>query len=194
MHHIHHTRGFILESRSVGSANKLLYIFTRDFGLLMSSAQGLREIHSKLRYHLEDYTESYLSLVHGKSGWRITGAEVINQWFHILIPQKMVIVAHVFALLRRLLVGEEANVPLYNIIESALGYLKDLPNDLRTLSAFETLLVLRILHNLGYIGEMNLEAFTKEPVAWNETFLTHILEERQRAIAHINRALKESHL
>jgi chromosome segregation protein len=74
MHPIHTTPGFIIDSRPYGEAGKLLSIFTRDFGLVTTSASGIRFEKSKLRYHSQDYSFGSFSLVRGKELWRLTSA------------------------------------------------------------------------------------------------------------------------
>ena len=74
LHHIYHTEGFVLSGQSVGEANKYFRIFTKDFGMVGAMAQGIRLLQSKLRYSLQDYSYSKISLVRGKQVWRIVGA------------------------------------------------------------------------------------------------------------------------
>jgi DNA repair protein RecO (recombination protein O) len=56
MHHIYHTEGFILSSRNVGEANKILTIYTREIGFVKALAQGVRLVKSKLRFALHDFS------------------------------------------------------------------------------------------------------------------------------------------
>ena len=59
MHPIHTTLGFVINSRPYGEAGKLLSIFTRDFGLVLANAQGIRLEKSKLRPFIQDYSFGY---------------------------------------------------------------------------------------------------------------------------------------
>ena len=68
------TPGFIIGSRPRGEAGKLLSIFTRDLGLVLASAQGIRLEKSKLRYAARDYSFGEYSFVKGKEFWRLTDA------------------------------------------------------------------------------------------------------------------------
>ena len=74
MHAIHTTPGFIIGSRPYGEAGKMLSIFTRDFGLVTATAQGIRLERSKLRYHAQDLSFGSFSLVRGREFWRLTSA------------------------------------------------------------------------------------------------------------------------
>ena len=67
MHHIYHTEGIILDSRSFGEAGKHYSIFTRDLGMITASAQGVRKMSSKLRFILQDFAYLKIDLVAGKN-------------------------------------------------------------------------------------------------------------------------------
>ena len=59
---------------------------------------------------------------------------------------------------------------------------------------FECALVLRVLHALGYIGnllDINPVIHSRE---WNENILGHIEVVREQAIIEINKSLAASHL
>jgi recombinational DNA repair protein (RecF pathway) len=62
-HTIYTTEGFILKSVNFGEANKYFFIFTREFGLIKTAAQGVRHLQSKLRYGLTDYSLAQVSVV-----------------------------------------------------------------------------------------------------------------------------------
>ena len=66
MHHIYHTEAFVLGSRNVGEANKMLSLYTRELGLVYAHAQGIRLGKSKLRFGLQDFSHATVDLVQGK--------------------------------------------------------------------------------------------------------------------------------
>ncbi len=88
MHHIYNTEGFVIGGTNVGEANKLLKIFTKDFGMITGSAQGIRHLKSKLRYSLQDFSYSSVSLVKGKEMWRVVNAERKENLFISLRAEK----------------------------------------------------------------------------------------------------------
>src|SRR5665811_296695 len=71
---IYTTDALILRSATQGETNRFYWLYTRDFGLVYATARGVRKNTSKLRYALQDYMYSSVSLVNGKRGWHITGA------------------------------------------------------------------------------------------------------------------------
>lgn len=132
---VHTTEGFILSSVPTGEANRIYHIFTREFGVIVASAQGVRLNVSKLRPHLVEYGFSSVSFVKGKEFWRITSASGIAK-----SGDKIYI--RILSVLKRLLQGEGAH-------ESLFDYLRE---ELFKENLDETNLMVRILLELGYVS------------------------------------------
>jgi len=193
MHHIYHTEGIILGSKGYGEAGKCYYIFTRDLGLIYASAQGVRKMSSKLRFILHDFAYIRVDLVQGKDFWRVTSASKTNELEQITRnPGSLAIFAKVANLLRRLLAGVESNPTLFHDLKVGLQVLeKSKSKD--ELASIEIIFVLRILHNLGYIGENEaLIGVIKSP--FEPELVFQATKERARMLSIINKALKETHL
>jgi DNA repair protein RecO len=195
-HHIYQTDGFILSSSNTGEANRYLLIFTRDLGMISATAQGVRLIESKLRYSLQDYSLSHLSLVRGKDIWRITSASKLFNLYGELGREQFAVFARVISLLRRLVAGEEKNEELFQILKAAALFLKEGGGQLSAehLANFEYILVLRILNSLGYLGDNS----TFQPFLQTEIWHSKLLEEMgtisKQVVSAINSSLKESQL
>lgn len=201
MHTIHTTEGFILKSANFGEANKYFFIFTKEFGLIRAAAQGVRHLKSKLRYGLEDYSLAQVSVVRGREIWRLTSAEKklsLKLSKDKENSEKFLLLSRIFALLLRLLHGEERNDLLFESVKEGLIFLESLETSRLNLDVdmanFECILALRILSALGYIGKLgDFDKFTTSPY-----FTTELLAEmnalKTRAILEINKSLKETHL
>lgn len=193
MHHIYHTQSFVLTSRNIGEANKSVTIFTRELGLIKAMVQSVRLGKSKLKFSIQDFSLSSIDLVKGKEVWRITSAKNITS-FPLARRDKesLVLIARISGLLERFC-GTE--IPLEVIFDELVQslYILDDYIDKETREALELHLVLRIMYELGYIGESNLlskylsSSFDKEETK-------NLLKERQSIISHINKALLESQL
>jgi recombinational DNA repair protein (RecF pathway) len=201
MHHIHTTPGFIIQVRPYGEAGKLLSIFTRDFGLIMVTAQGIRLEKSKLRYYTQEYALGLFSLVKGKEIWRLTSADSLASSLSyssgaILIPEispRKEFIAKIALLLRRLLQGEEGRREVFAVVQSCFQFMnvcQSLTDD--RLATLESLLVARVLHWLGYIGDdVDLNGHVRSFEITSE--LLDLLKEKRTILnKHINKALKES--
>lgn len=190
-HHIYTTPGFILDSKPRGEAGKTLFIFTRELGLVLAIAQGVRLGVSKLRYHTQNFSYCICSLVRGKEMWRLTGATEAD----VVMP-KQTLYVQVLALLRRLLHGEERNDVLFDTVLAFHAYLQspDTPSDQSGLASVERIIVLRILHILGYVGNVaELEVFFTKG-EWNSSLLAESEKLKSTMLFHINKGLQESQL
>ncbi len=196
-HHVYTTPGFVLGSRNAGEANKYLYLFTRDLGMIGVTAQAVRLEKSKLRQHIQDFSCATFSVVKGKEVWRITSAlESDNLFDRIKISKENVrMYGRVLLLLKRLLAGEEKHEELFDLVFEGFNFLTCLDEEKAgtVRRNFEELMILRVLHLLGYIG--NIVEF--EPLltpVWNEETVALVGSSRKKVVEHINRALKESQL
>lgn len=194
MHHIYHTHAFILGSRSHGEANKTLVIYTRELGLIRARAQGIRLAKSKLRFGLQDFFYAKIDLVRGKDVWRVTSATTIDSFPFARSNQRvLLLIAQISKLIERLCAGEEANSRVFDEIIQAF-YLLDDPEIIKeTCESIEIYLVLRIVHNLGYVGDSDI--LTKYlGDEFNKDQLDSILTEKGNILGHINKAIRESQL
>ncbi len=184
MHHIYTTKAFIIHSSPHGEAGKFLLLFTRDFGMIGATAQGIRLQQSKLRFHMQDGNFSNVSVVRGKEVWRLTGAHELEKAKISPIHLK------VLKLLKRLLQGEEKNENLFEIIEEL--YKSEFnESDYDTV---ECLTVLRVLNSLGYIrNNEELRTFL-ENTSLSKEILNQFKLKKGNIINIINAALKESQL
>ena len=107
---------------------------------------------SKLRFVLRDYAYVKLDLVRGKDFWRLTSASKTNQLENIYKnSETLKVFVNISHLLKRLLAGEDANQALFIDLLNGFSVLEKYENE-EDLRNIETVIVLRILHNLGYIG------------------------------------------
>jgi DNA repair protein RecO len=184
------TEALVCGSRVNNTSDKSYLLFTREAGMLYASAKSVREERSKQRYSLQEFSYIRVTLVHGKSGWRVTGAEPkTNIYANQSTRQARALVRNIIRLLRRLIQGESPHPSLFDEAKETL---------LRTHSGneegIEKVLTLRILHSLGYIAPiLSLQhIFTESSIdTIVATLNPKIEDECQKVIEH---ALQESHL
>ncbi|MEK7569294.1 MAG: DNA repair protein RecO [Patescibacteria group bacterium] len=183
MHHIYHTEGIILGSRNFGEDGKYFYVFTRELGMVTARASGVRKISSKLRYILQDYSYVKIDLVQGRDFWRIGSAAPTGKLEDLSRNLEVFkIVSNIARLLRRLLPGEGSNEPLFLEILDGFSALEQVGSG-GEMQNSEIIIVLKVLHHLGYIGESKI----------NE-LVSGVTERRGEILALINQTLKETHL
>lgn len=193
MHHIYHTEGVILGSKNFGEAGKCYFIFTRDLGMVLASAQGVRKMSSKLRFILQDFAYLKIDLVQGKDIWRVTSASKTNMLEDLVTnSSRLRVFANISRLLKRLLAGEDPNQTLFADFINGLSILEKASSE-DELNNLEAVIVLRILHNLGYLsGAPVFNNFVKSPL--EEEMIYGIGKNRAEILKEINRALKETQL
>ncbi|MBI4086827.1 recombination protein O N-terminal domain-containing protein [Candidatus Kaiserbacteria bacterium] len=145
------TDALVIGSADHLTADRWIALFTRDAGLVHARAISVRKEQSKLRYGLQDFSLARVSLVRGKSGWRIIGAERAHN-LYFATPDREVRAAmlRIVRFLRRLVQGEETNVPLYDMLIDGLVVLASSPGD--EIVRVERVLTLRVLSALGYVA------------------------------------------
>jgi len=201
MHQIYQTEGIVLKSFDFSEADKYLLILTRDFGLIKTAAKGLRKVSSKLRYSLQEFSVAQISLVQGRSIWRLINASCENNFFFDLgkDKDKLIVVRSVLDLLTQLLSGQEKNENLYILVKEAFSFLGQNDFSTKELRGFESLLVLRILYYLGYLDEnrkvkeeLSYSVFLDNE--WNFELLDKIEKNKRKIIFDINVSLQSSQL
>jgi DNA repair protein RecO len=193
MHHIYHTEGLILGSKNSGEAGKYYSIFTRDLGMIYASASGVRKMSSKLRFVLQDFSYVKVDLVQGRDFWRVTSASKTNKLEQISKNKETFeVFSNIANLLKRLLAGVEPNESLFIDLINGLSILEKIETK-GDLSNIEVIIVLRILHNLGYIGGgEKLQSLVKSP--FEQDLIFEVSKSRTELLRQINKALKETHL
>jgi DNA repair protein RecO len=193
MHHIYHTEGIILGSKNLRESDKYYFIFTRDLGMIYASAAGVRKMSSKLRFVLQDFAYIKVDLVQGRNIFRVTSASKTNLLGEITKNRETFhIVSNIAKLLKRLLAGIEPNEALFTDLVHSFSVLEKISNK-EDLQNIEAIIVLRILNNLGYIGDSgNLQELIKSP--FEPGMLFEASKSRTSILNQINKALKETQL
>lgn len=188
------TEGLIISHRNLGEANRLYQILTPDFGLINVLAQGVRREPSKLRYHLENFSFTRLTLVRGREFWRVVGVSDLGLQIRFS-KEALPFFKKVFLVLQRLVHGEEFNPLIYNDFKRAANLIFErspfLTEDLSNLEVFT---LIRLLIQLGYLS-LPIEPadiFLTPDFSWVE--VEKIKMVRPALIKRINQALMATQL
>jgi len=191
-YHMYTTEGIILRRQATGEANALLYILTRDLGLIVASAQAVRVASSKLRPAIQEYTYGLFACVKGKSGWKATNA-VEKQNFFFSSPQyARRVLARAASVLQQMIPGEDPHPEIFEVVVSGFRSLGTTVSE--DLAAFECLLMFRILYLLGYVEKnADTENFLSDTSDW-DSLLSEMKKEQARIVDLINKGMKASQL
>jgi DNA repair protein RecO len=190
------TRGIVIGGSNIGEASRNYNIFTQDFGLIRVRAQGIRELGSKLKYHLQNLYLIQLALIKGKSGWRVTEAKKVKSFPDIFRLEKSKILSStkILLFLKQMLLEEDKDSELFDIITGGLNFMEfGILEDARVRD-LESLIILRVLRKLGYIkSKKEFEALLLG-VNYNNDLLDRVRENRLLIIKEINRSIEASGL
>jgi DNA repair protein RecO len=151
------TEAVVCGSFEQNTADKAFLLFTREAGMLFANARSVREEVSKQRFALQDFSRIRVSLIKGKTGWRIGSVESEKNDFSIAKTREArASVVSIYKLLRRFVRGEEASVDLYDFVVSALDQLEEGTDDRKFLDLF---IQLKILSILGYVDQKSLPEY-----------------------------------
>lgn len=77
---LYQTEGIILNRMDAGEADKILTVFTKEFGMLRLFARGVRRVHSKLNNFLNLFSYVRIGFVSGKEIWHLVDAEDLGRF------------------------------------------------------------------------------------------------------------------
>ena len=174
-HQIYLTEGIILKKRDFGEADRLFWIYTEKFGMIMASAKGVRLEKSKLRGNLDVFTYGEYAVISSKDFWRLVDArETISAKLNHDSAEHVKIFARIASLLARMIKGEERNEEIWKELKILFLNLFKKNVGKKDLKYLEIISTAAILKTLGYMEEA--------PSSGNGL------------ISAINRAIKESML
>ena len=181
-HQIYLTEGIIIKKRDFGEADRLFWIYTEKFGMIMASAKGVRLEKSKLRGNLDVFTCGDFAVISSKDFWRLVDArETISPKLNHnsaeqpgLIGGQVKVFANVANLMARMIKGEERNEETWKQLKILFLNLFKKNVEKKDLKDLEIRSTAAILKTLGYMEEA--------PSSGNGL------------ISAINRAIKESML
>lgn len=188
------TEALVLHHWPHKDSSRKLLLYTRDIGRIIANAQAVRKVDAKLKSALQTYSNTHLSLVFGRGGWRVVGAAP-NTNYHLSATDSAgtALLSRVNSLFLRLVAGQEADPLTYNILTAGYGAVvdPDIPNDL-----LERLLVFRILARLGYAPDKeagDLTAFLDSD-DYSKNTLKEFAQHSEEALKQINQSLATTQL
>ena len=111
------TEAIVLKTADLGEADRLLTIYTKEFGKIQVVARGVKKLESKLRYHLESLSYILLILVHGKNLKIVKDAALKDQFLSMRKDLEKIKIAYkITDLIDELIVGEEKDEDIWFLI------------------------------------------------------------------------------
>jgi DNA repair protein RecO (recombination protein O) len=124
--HSYTSEGIVLGRRDFGEADRILVLYTKNFGRISLIAKGVRRPKSKKRGHIEVFNLVRFQAVTGHGIDLMTEAEVADDFKEIRKSLKKVSLAYYFSeVIGRITHEQEPNLDLFNLI---VNYLIELKN------------------------------------------------------------------
>ena len=120
------TQGIILKQRDAGEANRVVTVFTKEYGKLTLWAVSVRKITSKLRGGLELFCLSQLEFVQGRHKKVLVEAVCVEQHASLVGDlARLQAASHMVRLIDQHLPEEEKSHEAWNLLCSSLASLEN---------------------------------------------------------------------
>lgn len=174
--------GIVLKRVNCGEKDKLITIFTKNFGKLIVLAKGIRAIYSKKAPHLELFTHVSFYVAKGTNLDIVTEAYTLQTFPNLREALEKVAYAYnIVEILDRLCAEHQEHRNIYNLLLETLRRIDD--NSDRNIKVIIDEFTLKTLWDLGFLAHgkiltgSNLQSFLEEVMEKNlksEVLLTKV--------------------
>lgn len=189
---IYTTKGIVLKKKSSGEQNSLLYILTKDLGLVIASARSTRSAKSKLKGLMEEYSYGDFSLVKGKNGWQLTNVSNAGNFFFEANEYSRKTLAQVSSVLVKMIQGEVEQSDIYETVLNSFSYLSNTEKE--SVHSVEIVTVLRVMNFLGYVETTDEIKNLTSQLNLDDSLIEYVSRNKIRLVGIINKAIKASQL
>lgn len=138
----------VLHSKPFGEADKLITLFSRDFGKLTAVAKGVKRLKSRKRGSLEVFCQIKFFAHKGHGMPLLTEVEIIDNYSRVRRDLRKMSVAYFFVeVVSRTTRDEEKHVEVYDLLVEFLNKLQKSTSLKKDRSDFS----LRLAETLGFI-------------------------------------------
>ncbi len=156
------TEAIVCGTFNRNTADRSYLLFTREAGMLYAEAKSVREERSRQRMSLQDFSYVRVSLVKGKSSWKIGSIEPRENFFmNASDKAARGSVVAITKFLRRFYGGEEASPFLFDYFRLALATLS---KEVTARVPLEQIIMVRLLRELGYVDARVLPEIVNQDV------------------------------
>lgn len=169
-------QGIILKRKNVGEADRILTVFTREYGKMQVKAKGVRKIASKRASHIEPLNKATLTLYKGQGMPILTEATAQEHFSDVKADlQKVGFAYHICELIDGLCPENQDNEAIFTLVEEMFLKLASQENVTEAIHEFE----LQLLKLLGYYSEGTYDLRGAKASYFIESILERKLKSRQ---------------
>ncbi len=123
---LYKTEGIVLKSMEYEEANKIVTIYTKNYGKISAIAKGVRKTKSKFGSSLEILTHSVFLLYKGRNIDIVSQTEILESFFSASKEViKFAFAANCVEIVNKLTEEREINIGLFNLLKEVLHYLRN---------------------------------------------------------------------
>lgn len=145
------TEGIIIRRFNSGEFDKLLVVYTKEFGKILVKAKSLRKKAAKLKETLELFNHIHVMLARGKSMDTIAGAMIIESFPNIRSNLlSLAVVYYMFDLIDKLIAAPEKDERIWHLLSKALFFLEEKKRNSPTIKKLLNRFEYNLISYLGY--------------------------------------------
>lgn len=145
--HSYSSEGIVLSRKNYGEADRILSVFSKDFGKLSLLAKGIRKIKSKKRGHLEIFSKIKFSAINGKGMDIMTEAQTLDDYSGIRANLNKISLGYYFCEVVNKITHEDGHMSsVYSILSY---YLQQLQQEIE-LKKLRLKFIYDLLTEMGY--------------------------------------------
>jgi len=168
--------GIILKRKNIGEADRILTVFTRQYGKMHIKAKGVRKISSKRASHIEPLNTTSMTIYKGQGMPVLMEAVAAKQYGEIKENlQKLGLAYHLCELVDGLCPENQENEKVFFLLQETFARLTQQENASLLIHAFEV----ELLSLLGYYSEGSIDITGAKASYFIESILERKLKTRQ---------------
>ena len=122
---LYKTEGIVLKSTEFEEADKIVTIYTKNYGKISAIAKGVRKIKSKFGSSLEILTHSIFLIYKGRNIDIVSQTEILESFFSTSKEViKFAFAVNCVEMVNKLTEEREINIGLFNLLKEVLHYLR----------------------------------------------------------------------
>jgi len=122
---LYKTEGIVLKSTEFEEADKIVTIYTKNYGKISAIAKGVRKTKSKFGSSLEILTHSIFLIYKGRNIDIVSQTEILESFFSTSKEViKFAFAVNCVEVVNKLTEEREINIGLFNLLKEVLHYLR----------------------------------------------------------------------
>jgi DNA repair protein RecO (recombination protein O) len=160
------TQGFILKKEDRGEADKILTVYTKDFGKLRILGKAIRKIQSKLRGGVRQFSLSETEFIQGKTYKTLIDSSTIENFKNLRKDLKKIKIAYqITDVLDNLVRGEEKDEKIWDLLNETFQKLNNCQLSIVNCQSLYYYFLWNVLSILGYEPQLYNCIFCQERLA-----------------------------